>query len=176
MFRLVQRHGGDAHIGAVEFLEDLDQLVVFGDRRRQDDAGQFLTLDEVADVLARKSGLSAARMHQQFEAGAADHVENALLHVDDVLRVRLVVDQADEEGALGGEAARHRIGRVADLLDQRLDPLARVLLHERRLVDDARDGLLRHAREAGHIVDGGAAAVELEFFRLRAFWLAGHVP
>ena len=51
------------------------------------------------------------------------------------------------------QAARLRIGRVADLAHQRLDLVAGVLAHQRRVVDDARHGLLRDPGQAGDVVD-----------------------
>ena len=58
--------------------------------------------------------------------GAAHGIERAFLDVHDVLRVRVVVDQPDEERTAEREAARLRIGHVAELVDDRLDACARV--------------------------------------------------
>ena len=103
------------------------------------------------EVLAQ----SVAGMHYQLEAGAAQGVQHAFLAVDDVLGVRVVVDQSDEKRAAERQAARLRVGCVADLLDDGVDACARLAFDERRLVDDARDGFLRDSGQAGDVVYGG---------------------
>ena len=105
-------------------------------------------------MLAWKSRIAAvARPHDQLEARALERVQDAALHVDDVLRARVVVDQRDQERAAKRERARLRIGRKAVLGDDQLHLLARLLAHERRIVDDARHGLLRNVRKPRDIVD-----------------------
>ena len=96
-------------------------------------------------------------MDHDLVLGVAHRVEHAFHQVDDVLRVRVVVDQPDEERLAEREAARLRVGHVTELVDDRLDARARLFLHQRRLVDHARNRLLRHARQPRDVVDGGVA-------------------
>ena len=80
-------------------------------------------------------------------------LEDALLDVEHHLRVGIVVDQADQEVAPQRQRARLRIGHVAKLVDHLLDPLARLLVEQRRAVDHPADRLLRNAGEARDVVD-----------------------
>ncbi|MNS72155.1 hypothetical protein D3C72_1055560 [compost metagenome] len=97
VLRLVQRQRGDADIGTVQFLQQFDHRIILGDRGRHDDAEQALTLDEAANVLEQGRGVPAARVDDQFEAGALERVQDALLHIDDIGRAGLVVDHPDQE-------------------------------------------------------------------------------
>ncbi len=81
--------------------------------------------------------MAIARMHDELVANAAQRTERALLEVDHVRRVRVVVDQPDQERAPEREPARLRIRREADALDDLRDARAGFLAHEGRLVDDA---------------------------------------
>ncbi len=96
-------------------------------------------------------------MHHQFEAAALQRIEHAVLHVDDVLRGRIVEHQPHQERAPEGQATGLRIGLVAALLHQCAHAFASVLAHQRRVVEHARYGLLRHARKPRDVVDGGLA-------------------
>ena len=69
------------------------------------------------------------------------------------MRRRVIVDHADQKRAPEGEPARLRVGREAELADDRVDLKARLFLHERRIVDHARHGLLRHVGQARDVVD-----------------------
>src|SRR5690606_11534505 len=115
--------------------------------------------------------LFRSRVHPQLEARIAQRVQRAVLHVDDVLRGRVVVDHADQEGLAERQPARHRVGRVADLAPQRLALLPRVLPYQRGVVAVPRDGLLRHPGEPGDVVDGGRLSCgEAGHFRTLARW------
>jgi hypothetical protein len=70
------------------------------------------------------------RAHDEREFGRADGVENSFLHIEDHLRVGVVVDQADQEIAAQRQRARLRIGHVVELGDHRLDLFARGLVEQ----------------------------------------------
>ena len=152
---IVELRVRDAHVGAVGGGERARELVVLGDRRQQDHAAQLLAFDEAPHARDEVRLLAVAGMDDDFVLGIAHGIERAFHQVHDVLRVRVVVDQPDQEGLAKCEAARLRIRHVAELVDDRLDARARRFLHQRRLVDDARNGLLRDAREPRDVVDGG---------------------
>ena len=156
--RLVERYRGDADIGAVSLLQDGHDPVVLGHRRRHDHAEQLLPDDEVANL--RQEGVTGpvAGVNDQLQTRAAHRVQHALLHVDDIVRAWIVIDHPDQERPPEGQAARLRIGRKAVLGDHRLDPFAGLFLDEGRVVDDPRDGLLRHLGQPGDVVDGGGLA------------------
>ena len=115
-------------------------------------------VDELAAV-------AVAGMDDEFVVRSAQAVQRAFHHVDDVLRVRVVVDETDQERLAESEPARLRIGNVAVAVHDRLDSRARVLVHHRGAIDDARDRLLRYAGEARDVVDGDAAAADLRLRR-----------
>ncbi|MNI33292.1 hypothetical protein D3C73_872330 [compost metagenome] len=161
---LVQGDRGDADIGGVQLAQQFDHRLVLGHRGRHDDAEQPLAFDEAANVLQQGGGGAAARMHHQFQARSLQGVQDALLHVDHIGGAGLVVDHPDQEGPAEGQAARLRIGHEAQFVDRLLNAGAGFLAHERRLVDDARHGLLGDLRHAGDVIDGGALA---GFRRLR---------
>ncbi|MNL74380.1 hypothetical protein D3C87_2000110 [compost metagenome] len=76
-------------------------------------------------------------MDDQLKARPLQRVQDALLHVDDIGGAGLIVDHPDQERPAKRQAARLRVGDEAQFVDRRLDSLARILAHERRLVDDA---------------------------------------
>ncbi len=153
----VELHRCDAHVGAIQLLRGAHQLLIFGHRRKKDDAMKLLPFDEAPDAGHEIIAAPVAGMHDELEARAAQRIERAVLNVHDVLRVRVVVHEPDEERAAEREPLRLRIRVIADLLDDRVDLGARLFLHERRLVDDPRDvffGTL--ARRAMSLMVGAA--------------------
>ncbi len=154
----VQRHGGDAHIGAPQFLEQLHQGLVLGNWRGQHHAERLLTLHEGADLDQAPWARPVDGADGQFQTGGAEGVQQALLVTDRVLRIGIVVDQPHQEGAAEGQAAGVGIGGEAGLLDHRLDGFAGLAPHQRALIDHPRHGLLGDAGHARHIVDRGPAA------------------
>src|SRR5207342_3458826 len=102
--RRVVEHGvGDAHIGTVGGVQRARQFVVLGYRRQQDGAAQLLALDEAAHAGDEVWFHAIAGMHDVFVFRVADGVERAFHEVDDVLRIRVVVDEADEKRLAKGE-------------------------------------------------------------------------
>ncbi len=107
-------------------------------------------------------------MDNQFGAGAAQAVQRAHLHIDDILRVGIIVDQPDQEGAPERQAARLRIRTKADAGDDFGDGVARLRVDAGGIIDDARNGLFGNAGQPRHIIDGGLlAAAENCFDRFR---------
>ena len=153
VLRIVERRGNHADVRAFQLAQHVRERGVLRDRRQHHHAVQLLARDEAANVGQEFFAVAIARMHHQLVAHAAQCAERAFLEVDDVRRVRVVVDQADQERAPERERARLRIRREADALDDLVDARARFLAHERRFVDDARDGLLRDVRQARDVVD-----------------------
>ena len=92
-------------------------------------------------------------MDHQLVGGATQTVQDPLLHVDDVLRIGVVEDDAHEEGAPEGQSTRLRIGRVTGARNDRFDLFAGFGRDERRLVEYPRHRFLRHRGEAGNVVD-----------------------
>ena len=98
---------------------------------------QLLLLHEAAHALRALRVLTVAGMHHQLIAGAAQRFQRAVLQVDNALGAGVVVHQPDQEGAAERESARQRVGHVTDLAHQRLDLVAGVFAHQRRVVDDS---------------------------------------
>ena len=90
--------------------------------------------------------------------GAAQGIERTVLEIDDVLRGRIVEHQTDQERAPERQSTRLRIRGIAALLHQGHDAVAGFRPHQRRVVDDARHGLLGNAGEPRDVVDRGLAA------------------
>ena len=103
------------------------------------------------DQHRRRSAID--RAHHQLELGAVQRLEDSLLDVHHHLRIGIVVHQPDQEIAPQRQRARLRIGDVAELADHVLDAFARIVVEQRRAIDHAADGLLRHPRQARDIVD-----------------------
>ena len=154
----IQGYRGDAHIGTSHLGQHAGDTLVFGNRRRQDGAEQFLAHREAAHIGHEVVAGPVAGMHHQLEARSANSVQNPLLHVHHIVGAGVVVDHADQERAPERKASRLGVGRKAQFGDHRLDLLAGVRLDEGRLVDDPRDGLLGYAGDAGDVVDGRRAA------------------
>ena len=161
---LIHRHRRDAHVAATDLVEHVGQRLVFRHAWHQHHAVQLLLLHEAAHAVDIVRAAAVARMHDQFEARIAQAVERPVLHVDDELRGRVVVDHADQERAPERQSARQRVWRVAHLSHQRFDLLARVLAHQRRTVDDPGHRLLRHAhRRAMSLMVAGLASAGRSF-------------
>jgi hypothetical protein len=154
ILRIVERRGNHANVRACQLAQHFCKRRVLRDRRQHHHAVELLARDEAADIGQELVAVAVARMHDELIAHAAQRAECALLEVDHVRRVRVVVDQPDQERAPERERARLRIRREADALDDLGDACARFLAHERRFVDDARNGLLGNVRQPGDIVDG----------------------
>src|SRR3546814_9570178 len=72
-----------------------------------------------------------------------DRVEHAALETQHRLRVRIVVEQRDQEIAAKGQRARLRIGNEAELFDRLFDRRARLVGQEFGPVDHPAHGLFR---------------------------------
>ena len=60
-------------------------------------------------------------------------------------------DESDDPGPSSDQSSRRRVGSVSEPLDSLLNALSRLRSQARGVVDDARDGLVRDAGEAGDI-------------------------
>ena len=161
---LVERDGGDPHVRAADRAQHVGDVFVLRDGRGQDHARRLLLLHEGPQAFEEVGLVPVAGAQDELKAAVAERVEDAALHVHDVLGTGVVVDQPDEEGPAEGERPGLGVRRVALLADHRLDACPGLVADERRLVDDAGDRLLRDAGQPGDVVDGdGAVASELAF-------------
>ncbi|EEF93668.1 hypothetical protein CATMIT_01699, partial [Catenibacterium mitsuokai DSM 15897] len=134
-----------------------DQFHALGHRRRQHQAGQARALDQVDQVGGQQRRGRVAGMDLQAVAGFAAGGQHAVLHADDVVRVRVVVDHAQRIRLGAAQAARGRVGTVLEFGDGFVHPRAGAGAHAGLVVDDPRDGLQRDLGEFGDIFDGGSA-------------------
>ena len=134
----------------------LDQIALLRHRRRQHQPGQARAPHQGQQFLDGAVGRRAAGMDLQAVALLAAGGQHAVLQADQVMRVRVAVDQAQGEGMRAAQAARQRIGLVVQRGDGLAHALAHLGTHGRVLVDHAGHGLERHARGLGHIADRGA--------------------
>src|SRR6185312_10823169 len=153
----VLARGDDADERNPGVAQRLDQRGLLGHRRRQHQPGQVRATHQRAQLLGQRRRGGIAGMDLQAEAAGAAHRQHAALQVDDVVRVRVVVDQADRIGTRAAQAARGGVGLVAERVDRLLHPLARARMHRGLVVDDARYRLQRDACPFRDILDGGAA-------------------
>src|SRR3546814_3418568 len=84
------------------------------------------------------------RADEQREVAVLDRVEHPLLEIEHHLRVRVVVEQRDQEIAAKGKRARLRIGDEAQRLDRLLHRQPGLFGDEFGSVDDAADRLFRN--------------------------------
>jgi hypothetical protein len=144
-----------AHEADVVGGEEADQLRILGHRWRQHQAGQPRAPHQIAQLLGQLRRRCVARVDLQAEAHLAAHRQRAVLHGDDVVRVRVVVDQADRPGLGAAQAARRQVGPVVELGNRLEHIVARARLHRRLVVDHPRDGLQRYRGALGDIFDRG---------------------
>ena len=97
-------------------------------------------------------------MHQQLITELGALAEDAALHVVGDLRVRIVVHEAQHEGAIARERARAQARHEVEIADDLLHSRAGVGVHFRRLVEHARGGAYGDAGRMGHVVDGDRRA------------------
>ena len=110
-------------------------------------------LDELLETARIIRIRAADRAQDELEIGFLERVEDPPLHVDHILRAGIVIDKADQVRPAQGQRPGLRVGRIAELGDDRLDDLPGARLDQRAVIDDARHGLLRHLRDARDIVD-----------------------
>src|SRR5262249_14341317 len=98
------------------------------------------------------------RAVERLEAGDRDEVPGVVRRALDAIegRCRTVerrveAHDAERARAAGDQRAGHRVGPVAELLHGQHDALARLRAHVVAVVDYARDGLVRNAREPGDV-------------------------
>ena len=150
---VIEGGGTHSHICASDFLAQGGKLVVFRDRRKQQDAVEPLLLEEIANVVEHFGRVPIDRADHQRKLRIPNCVEHALLEIEHGLRVRIVVQQADQEVATQGQSTRLGVRNIAEFSDDGFDFLARILLDQRRTIDDPADGLLGHAGDTRDIVD-----------------------
>ena len=128
VFGLVQRHRSNPDELTADLTQDRRHTLVFRHGRGQDDTIELLALYEISHIGEERLAGPVARVHDQFESGSPDTVQQALLHIDDILGIRVVIDHADQERPPEGQTARLRVGRIADLVHDTQDRLARIFL------------------------------------------------
>ena len=70
-------------------------------------------------------------MNHQFEVGALQNIKKTQLHIDDVLRRRIVGDHANKIGTPKSETARLWVRFIADVIYELFDPGARRIVYQR---------------------------------------------
>ena len=155
VLRHIERGRSHADIAAADGRAETGELVVLGNRRQQHHAIGALAFKEAADFTQHLRVTAVDGVDQQLEFGVAQHLQKSVLHAQHHLRIGIVVDQRDHEVPAQRQRTRLRIGRITQLGDHLLDALARVLVQEVAVVDDAADRLLRNAGETRDVVDGG---------------------
>jgi hypothetical protein len=116
--RAVEGNRRNPDIGTCDLPQNVDQSLVFRNRRWKDYAEQFLSLHEIPHVRVETRRAPIAGPHHELVGGSVQRVENAPLDADHVLRTRVVVDQADEEGSAEGQGLRLRVGSEIVFLDE----------------------------------------------------------
>jgi hypothetical protein len=140
-------------VATTDRVAEFGDGIIFADRWHQQHPEQPLPLQEMPQVVEHRRGPAIERPHDHLELGPVQRLEHALLHVQDGLRIGIVVDEPDKEIAAERQRARLRIGNVAELADHVLDPLARIVVEQRRPVDHPAHRLLGNPGDSGHIVD-----------------------
>ena len=81
------------------------------------------------------------RTHDQLKVGVTQRLQYALLHIEYHLRIRVVVDKANQEIAAQGERTRLWIGNISRLTNNRLNFFPRIIMQGARAVYDTANGL-----------------------------------
>ncbi|KAG1549302.1 hypothetical protein G6F50_013370 [Rhizopus delemar] len=149
--------GDDAHQLDAARGQRLDQVAALGHRCGQHQPGQARTLHPVGQLIGQQRRAGIAGMDLQAKPGLAAGSEHAVLHADDVVRVRVVVDQPDHEGGAAAQVARGRVGLVVELGDGTQHPCPGGLHHRGLVVDHPRDRLQRDLGLLRNVLDGRSA-------------------
>ena len=178
MLRIVERRRPDANIAHPKAVAERREIVIFGNRWQQHRADRALFFEEGADIVEHAVRRAVDRAHEQCKVAVLDCVEDALLKVQDRLRIGIVVEQRDEEIAAKGERTRLRIGNEAERFDRLLHRLAGFFADELGPVDDAADRLFRNPRERRDIVLAKEMSLTTMFERrvIPPYGLAGGEP
>ncbi len=123
------------------------------------------TMSTIASTRCRSSDSTTDRMLAGSASSEADRVDAVAGRARGEVEVRgdrgrpvvgpARCDQPDRAGAAGDQGTRRRRGAVAQLGDGALDPRAGRRAHVRQVVEHARDGLVRDARQARDVEDVG---------------------
>ncbi len=139
----------------------MDQRRHIRHRRRQDQPGQRALAHALDHLLGQVRIAVVAGTQQQAVVERLAGLERAVLDVDDVVVAGVVVDQRDDVGALAGQPPRGGVGTIVEHLHRLDHLLPRLLADVRLVVQHTRDGLDRHARVRGNIINGNGSGAPL---------------
>ncbi|MDT4818133.1 hypothetical protein FQZ97_512220 [compost metagenome] len=150
----VDQHGGNAQAAQLGG----ERVVLVGTGRHHDEPVDA-ALGQHLQVHALAPGLVVGVAQHQRVAGAEAAVFHDAHDLGEV-GVRAVGNEhSQRRGGVALEAARHRVGHVAQLADRQLDALAHLGAHVARVVDDVRHGGDGNARLECDVLDGGHGCV-----------------
>ena len=135
--RNVQFQRRNANIIALFFAQDFGKSLIFGDRWRQDDAVRLVLQDEGSYPFTIIVFATITWTQNELKSRVAQRIQDAALHIDDILRAWVVIDEPDQERLAEGEGTRLRVRREPSLRDDFLHFFAGLFTYKRRLVDHA---------------------------------------
>src|SRR6185437_14767547 len=131
--------------------------------RQQDDALQAELPHEHTDIPRHILARDVERLNHEVQVRLAAALDGAGLELTQVV-TRLVVEEADEEGAGTGEPARVEIGLIVELPDGFLDAIPCLFPYAALVVDHAGYGLGRHSGSVRHHLDRRGASPRASLF------------
>ena len=141
MIRVIQHRRSHAHIFAVHLFTQAREGIYFRNRRQQNDAVQPLSHQKAAHIVKHVRRTPVHWTDNKFEVRVTQRLQYALLHVEYHLRIRVVVDKANQEIAAQRERTRLWIGDISGLPNNCLNLFPRVIMQGARAVYDTADGL-----------------------------------
>src|SRR5688572_18738240 len=114
-------------------------------------------IDEAEHIAFELFTFADRLMAQHLEAAFTTSCACPMQQIDDVVRARVFVDQADQKGAPACQTARRQAGVIVQLLDDLEHARARLFAHVRLVVQYARDGLDRDAGCFSNVVDSSSS-------------------
>ena len=136
----IEPGGRNANDPASVIPQFVRNVLALGYRRQENDPVHLQSRYESQDVVRQVFAAIIAGVRYQFVAGGSRRIQDAKLHLGDVLRVRIVVNEPENERTAAAQPARAGVGREIQRLDGRLDLDPRRAAHLLRLVENARNG------------------------------------
>jgi hypothetical protein len=138
-------------------MNGLRDVVQLRHRRQNDDPVHVRPGNEAENVGEEAFAAYVAGMYHKLVTGRAADFQNTALDGIDVQRVRVVVNQSDQEGAARGKAPGLGARHVIQLADHLQHVLACRGIDFRRVVDHARNRFLGYAGQSRDVTDRGLA-------------------
>src|SRR6185312_6858198 len=159
-------HRGNVYRGHIRVRQRGPHGRMIAQGRQQDDALQAELPHEHADVARHLLARDVERLHHQVQVRLAAALDGTGLELTQVV-TRLVVEEADEEGAGAGEAAGVEIGLIVELPDGLLDAIPCFLPNAALVVDHAGYGLRRYPGAVCDHLDRRGASPRARLFAHR---------